>query len=100
MAAKGITMTYNEVHKVIGEGNFVLTMSDSDHEPEPFTTCFAQDGLDCRTLGRDRLRMPAADAAIQRRWQISTVALALGRPPYQRRIMAEHLKRHWAAHLR
>tara|TARA_R110002110_G_C13459297_1_gene718033 strand:- start:3055 stop:3897 length:843 start_codon:yes stop_codon:yes gene_type:complete len=28
MAAKGISMKYNEVHQVIGEGNFVLTLAD------------------------------------------------------------------------
>lgn len=65
MAAKGITMTYNEVHKVIGEGNFVLTMSDGaiGDEPQAFYDLFrVQDGLIVEHW--DVIApMPAADAA-------------------------------------
>lgn len=48
MAAKGISMTYNEVHKVIGEGNFVLIMSDGaiGDQPQAFYDLFRlEDGL-------------------------------------------------------
>lgn len=48
MAAKGISMTYNEVHQVIGEGNFVLAMSDGaiGDEPQAFYDLFRlEDGL-------------------------------------------------------
>ncbi|MGO4906938.1 nuclear transport factor 2 family protein [Pseudorhodobacter sp. W20_MBD10_FR17] len=48
MAAKGITMTYNEVHQVIGEGNFVLTLSDGaiGDQAQAFYDLFrVEDGL-------------------------------------------------------
>jgi len=48
MAKKGITMEYNTVHKVIGEGNFVLTMSEGAFggEPQAFYDLFRlEDGL-------------------------------------------------------
>jgi predicted SnoaL-like aldol condensation-catalyzing enzyme len=48
MAAKGITMTYNEIHQVIGEGNFVLTLSDGalGDQPQAFYDLFrVEDGL-------------------------------------------------------
>lgn len=48
MAAQGITMTYNKVHQVIGEGNFVLAMSDGaiGDEPQAFYDLFRlEDGL-------------------------------------------------------
>lgn len=28
MAAQGVTMKYDQIHKVLGEGNFVLTVSE------------------------------------------------------------------------
>lgn len=48
MAAKGISMKYNEVHQVIGEGNFVLTMSDGTFgdQAQAFYDLFrVEDGL-------------------------------------------------------
>lgn len=48
MAAKGISMTYSEVHKVIGEGNFVLVMSEGaiGEDPQAFYDLFRlEDGL-------------------------------------------------------
>lgn len=48
MAEKGITMDYSEVHQVIGEGNFVLTLSEGalGGEPTAFYDLFRlQDGL-------------------------------------------------------
>ena len=48
MAAKGISMKYNEVHQVIGEGNFVLTLSDGTFgdQPQAFYDLFRlEDGL-------------------------------------------------------
>ena len=48
MAAKGISMTYSEVHQVMGEGNFVLTMSDGaiGDQPQAFYDLFRlEDGL-------------------------------------------------------
>lgn len=48
MAKKGITMEYNQVHKVIGEGNFVLTMSEGSFggDPQAFYDLFRlEDGL-------------------------------------------------------
>ncbi len=48
MAAEGTVMTYNEVHEVIGEGSFVLTMSDGalGDEPQAFYDLFrVADGL-------------------------------------------------------
>ncbi|MEM6389495.1 MAG: nuclear transport factor 2 family protein [Pseudomonadota bacterium] len=48
MAAQGITMDYNEVHMVIAEGNFVLSMSEGSFggEPQAFYDLFRlEDGL-------------------------------------------------------
>ena len=48
MAAKGITMEYTQVHQVIGEGNFVLTMSEGTFggQPQAFYDLFRlEDGL-------------------------------------------------------
>jgi predicted SnoaL-like aldol condensation-catalyzing enzyme len=48
MAQKGITMEYSEVHKVIGEGNFVLTLSEGalGGEPTAYYDLFRlEDGL-------------------------------------------------------
>ncbi|WP_136440691.1 nuclear transport factor 2 family protein [Pacificoceanicola onchidii] len=48
MAAKGITMEYSTVHKVIGEGNFVLSMSEGSFggAPQAFYDLFRlEDGL-------------------------------------------------------
>ena len=48
MAKKGVTMEYSKVHKVIGEGNFVLTMSEGAFagEPQSFYDLFRlEDGL-------------------------------------------------------
>ncbi len=48
MAEKGISMEYNEVHQVIGEGNFVLTMSEGSmgDEAQAFYDLFRlEDGL-------------------------------------------------------
>lgn len=48
MAEKGITMDYSEVHQVIGEGNFVLTLSEGvlGGEPTAFYDLFRlEDGL-------------------------------------------------------
>lgn len=48
MAKKGVTMEYSKVHKVIGEGNFVLTMSEGAFggEPQAFYDLFRlADGL-------------------------------------------------------
>lgn len=48
MRQKGITMEYSKVHKVIGEGNFVLTMSEGalGGEPQAFYDLFRlEDGL-------------------------------------------------------
>lgn len=48
MAAKGISMNYTKVHKVIGEGNFVLTMSEGaiGDQPQAFYDLFRlEDGL-------------------------------------------------------
>jgi predicted SnoaL-like aldol condensation-catalyzing enzyme len=39
MAQKGISMEYSEVHKVIGEGNFVLTLSEGALGGEPTAYC-------------------------------------------------------------
>lgn len=65
LAAKGISMTYTEVHKVIGEGNFVLTMSDGvfGDQPQAFYDLFRlEDGLIVEHW--DVISpMPAADAA-------------------------------------
>ena len=35
MAAQGITMKYDTIHKVLGEGNFVLVMSEGRLGGEP-----------------------------------------------------------------
>lgn len=65
MAAKGITMTYNEIHQVIGEGNFVLTLSDGalGDQPQAFYDLFrVEDGLIVEHW--DVIApMPTADAA-------------------------------------
>lgn len=48
MGQKGITMEYSKVHKVIGEGNFVLTLSEGAFggEPQAFYDLFRlEDGL-------------------------------------------------------
>jgi predicted SnoaL-like aldol condensation-catalyzing enzyme len=48
MAAKGISMKYNQVHQVIGEGNFVLTLSDGTFgdQAQAFYDLFrVEDGL-------------------------------------------------------
>jgi predicted SnoaL-like aldol condensation-catalyzing enzyme len=48
MAEQGITMDYTEVHQVIGEGNFVLTLSEGalGGEPTAFYDLFRlEDGL-------------------------------------------------------
>ncbi|WP_420860589.1 nuclear transport factor 2 family protein [Algirhabdus cladophorae] len=48
MAAKGITMDYSKVHKIIGEGNFVLSMSEGTFggAPQAFYDLFRlEDGL-------------------------------------------------------
>lgn len=48
MAAKGISMEYSKVHKVIGEGNFVLAMSEGAFggQPQAFYDLFrVEDGL-------------------------------------------------------
>lgn len=48
MAEKGITMEYTTLHKVIGEGNFVLTMSEGAFggQPQAFYDLFRlEDGL-------------------------------------------------------
>jgi len=47
-ASQGITMDYHEIHHVIGEGNFVLTLSDGvlGNEPTAFYDLFRlEDGL-------------------------------------------------------
>ncbi len=46
MAEKGITMEYTEVHQVIGEGNFVLTLSEGaiGGEPTAFYDLFRVEG--------------------------------------------------------
>jgi predicted SnoaL-like aldol condensation-catalyzing enzyme len=35
MASQGITMRYNKIHKVLGEGNFVLTVSEGTFADQP-----------------------------------------------------------------
>ncbi|WP_323771708.1 nuclear transport factor 2 family protein [Antarctobacter sp.] len=48
MAQQGITMDYSEIHQVIGEGNFVLTLSEGalGNEPTAFYDLFRlEDGL-------------------------------------------------------
>jgi len=64
MAAKGILMTYNEVHQVIGEGNFVLAMSDGaiGDAPQAFYDLFRlENGL--LVEHREVIALiPAADA--------------------------------------
>ena len=48
MAAQGITMDYTKIHHVIGEGNFVLTLSEGAFggEPQAFYDLFRlEDGL-------------------------------------------------------
>ncbi len=48
MAKKGITMEYSKVHKVIGEGNFVMTLSEGSlgGKPQAFYDLFRlEDGL-------------------------------------------------------
>ncbi len=35
MASQGITMRYNKIHKVLGEGNFVLTVSEGTFADKP-----------------------------------------------------------------
>lgn len=48
MAEQGISMDYSKVHQVIGEGNFVLTMSEGSFagEPQAFYDLFRlEDGL-------------------------------------------------------
>ncbi|SFB10414.1 Predicted SnoaL-like aldol condensation-catalyzing enzyme [Poseidonocella pacifica] len=48
MSQKGITMDYTEIHQVIGEGNFVLTLSEGalGNEPTAFYDLFRlEDGL-------------------------------------------------------
>ncbi|MEL7026135.1 MAG: nuclear transport factor 2 family protein [Pseudomonadota bacterium] len=48
MAQQGITMEYSKVHKIIGEGNFVLAMSEGSFggEPQAFYDLFRlEDGL-------------------------------------------------------
>ena len=48
LAKKGITMEYNKVHKVIGEGNFVMTLSEGSFggKPQAFYDLFRlEDGL-------------------------------------------------------
>lgn len=46
MAAQGITMDYTEIHQVIGEGNFVLTLSEGTlgGEPTAFYDLFRLEG--------------------------------------------------------
>jgi len=46
MAAQGITVKYNKVHKVVAEGNFVLTMSEGTfgNKPTAFYDLFRVDG--------------------------------------------------------
>ncbi len=65
MAAKGISMKYNEVHQVIGEGNFVLTLSDGTFgdQAQAFYDLFrVEDGLIVEHW--DVISpMPGADAA-------------------------------------
>ncbi|MEM1236982.1 MAG: nuclear transport factor 2 family protein [Pseudomonadota bacterium] len=48
MAAQGITMDYTKIHKIIGEGNFVLTLSEGalGGEPQAFYDLFRlEEGL-------------------------------------------------------
>lgn len=48
LAKQGISMEYSEVHQIIGEGNFVLTMSEGSFggEPQAFYDLFRlEDGL-------------------------------------------------------
>jgi len=48
IAEQGVTMEYDTLHKVIGEGNFVLTMSEGSfgNEPQAFYDLFrVEDGL-------------------------------------------------------
>ncbi len=48
IAEQGVTMEYDTLHKVIGEGNFVLTMSEGSfgNEPQSFYDLFrVEDGL-------------------------------------------------------
>ena len=65
MAQQGISMDYTKVHKVIGEGNFVLTMSEGTlgEDPTAFYDLFrVEDGLIVEHW--DVIApMPAADAA-------------------------------------
>lgn len=65
MAQQGVSMDYTEVHKVIGEGNFVLTMSEGTlgEDPTAFYDLFrVEDGLIVEHW--DVIApMPAADAA-------------------------------------
>lgn len=64
MARQGITMDYTEIHQVIGEGNFVLTLSEGalGNEPTAFYDLFRlEDGLIVEHW--DVIApMPAADA--------------------------------------
>ncbi len=65
MAQQGVSMDYTKVHKVIGEGNFVLTMSEGTlgEDPTAFYDLFrVEDGLIVEHW--DVIApMPAADAA-------------------------------------
>lgn len=65
MSQQGISMDYTEVHQVIGEGNFVLTMSEGTlgEDPTAFYDLFrVEDGLIVEHW--DVIApMPAADAA-------------------------------------
>lgn len=65
MAEQGISMDYTEVHQVIGEGNFVLTLSEGTlgEDPTAFYDLFrVEDGLIVEHW--DVIApMPAADAA-------------------------------------
>lgn len=65
LAQKGISMEYGKIHKVIGEGNFVLAMSEGSFggEPQAFYDLFRlQDGLIVEHW--DVIApMPGADAA-------------------------------------
>ena len=56
MAAKGITMKYDRIHKVLGEGNFVLVVSEGSFAglPPRFTISSGRERKDRRALGHDR----------------------------------------------
>ena len=74
MAEQGITMKYDKIHKVLGEGNFVLGVSEGSFagQPTSFYDLFPRRKREnCRTLGHNR-NHPAAERLAEPERQVLT----------------------------